>query len=63
MRHRRISERRDGNRISTYARFQDLTPKPLQGRLVLLYGFVKKTQKTPPAGLALARRREQEIET
>ena len=34
-----------------------------QGRLVLLHGFVKKTQKTPPAELALARRRKQEIET
>lgn len=33
-----------------------------QGRLVLLHGFVKKTQKTPPAELALARRRKQEIE-
>jgi phage-related protein len=31
-------------------------------RMVLLHGFVKKTQKTPPADLALARKRLKEIE-
>lgn len=31
-------------------------------RMVLLHGFVKKTQKTPPADLALARKRLREIE-
>jgi phage-related protein len=31
-------------------------------RMVLLHGFVKKTQKTPPADLALARKRFREIE-
>jgi phage-related protein len=33
-----------------------------QGRMVLLHGFVKKTQKTPNEDLALARRRMKEIE-
>lgn len=32
------------------------------GRLVLLHGFVKKTQKIPNEDLALARRRMKEIE-
>lgn len=32
------------------------------GRLVLLHGFVKKTQKTPPQELALAHKRQQELE-
>jgi phage-related protein len=31
-------------------------------RMLLLHGFVKKTQKTPPADLALARKRLKEIE-
>ena len=30
--------------------------------LVLLHGFVKKTRKTPPADLALARKRLKEVE-
>ena len=30
--------------------------------MVILHGFVKKTQKTPPADLALARKRMKEIE-
>ena len=33
-----------------------------EGRMVLLHGFVKKTQKTPDEDLALARRRMREIE-
>lgn len=33
-----------------------------QGHMVLLHGFVKKTQKTPDEDLALARRRMREIE-
>jgi phage-related protein len=33
-----------------------------QGRMVLLHGFVKKTQNTPNEDLALARRRMKEIE-
>ncbi len=33
-----------------------------QGRMVLLHGFVKKTQKIPNEDLALARRRMKEIE-
>jgi phage-related protein len=33
-----------------------------QGRMVLLHGFVKKTQKTPNEDLALVRRRMKEIE-
>ena len=32
------------------------------GQMVLLHGFVKKTQKTPPDDLALARTRKQEVE-
>jgi len=28
-----------------------------QGRILVLHGFIKKTQKTPPDDLALARRR------
>jgi phage-related protein len=34
----------------------------LQGRMVLLHGFVKKTQKTPDEDLALARGRMKEID-
>ena len=33
-----------------------------QGCMVLLHGFVKKTQKTPDEDLALARKRMKEIE-
>ncbi|HEX8392487.1 MAG TPA: type II toxin-antitoxin system RelE/ParE family toxin [Longimicrobium sp.] len=33
-----------------------------QGRMVLLHGFVKKTQKTPDEDLELARRRKREVE-
>jgi phage-related protein len=32
-----------------------------QGLLVVLHGFIKKTQKTPPGDLELARRRMREI--
>ncbi|WP_231714995.1 type II toxin-antitoxin system RelE/ParE family toxin [Enhydrobacter aerosaccus] len=32
------------------------------GRIVALHGFIKKTQKTPDADLALARRRKKEFE-
>ena len=32
------------------------------GRMLLLHGFIKKTQKTPPDVLALARQRQKEIE-
>ncbi len=35
---------------------------PVGSRLLLLHGFIKKTQKTPPAELALARRRRAEFE-
>lgn len=34
-----------------------------RGRLVLLHGFVKKSQKTPKSDLDLARRRAKEITT
>jgi len=30
--------------------------------LILLHGFAKKTEKTPPRDLALARKRQKEIE-
>lgn len=33
-----------------------------QGRILVLHGFIKKTQKTPPDDLALARRRSREFE-
>ena len=33
-----------------------------QSRMVLLHGFVKKTQKTPQPDLNLARKRQKEIE-
>lgn len=33
-----------------------------QGRIVALHGFIKRTQKTPPDDLALARRRKREFE-
>jgi phage-related protein len=33
-----------------------------QGRIVVLHGFIKKSQRTPPADLALARRRNREFE-
>ena len=32
------------------------------GRMALLHGFVKKTQKTPQADLALSRKRQKEVE-
>lgn len=32
------------------------------GRMVLLHAFIKKTQKTPPPDLDLARRRQKETE-
>ena len=32
------------------------------GRIVVLHGFIKKSQKTPPDDLALARRRDREFE-
>jgi phage-related protein len=34
-----------------------------QGRIVALHGFLKKTQKTPPEDLALARKRKREFES
>jgi phage-related protein len=34
-----------------------------QGRIVVLHGFLKKTQKTPPEDLALARKRKREFES
>lgn len=34
-----------------------------EGRLGVVHGFIKKTQKTPPDDLALARRRMQEMKT
>ena len=34
-----------------------------QGSMVLLHGFIKKSQKTPDADLALARRRKKEFES
>jgi phage-related protein len=33
-----------------------------EGRMVLLHGFIKRTQKTPQPDLNLARRRQKEIE-
>jgi phage-related protein len=33
-----------------------------QERIVVLHGFIKKTQKTPPDDLALARKRNREFE-
>lgn len=33
-----------------------------QSRILVLHGFIKKTQKTPPDDLALARRRNREFE-
>ena len=33
-----------------------------QGRILVLQGFIKKTQKTPPDDVALARRRNREFE-
>jgi phage-related protein len=33
-----------------------------QGRMVLLHGFIKKSQKTPQAELELARKRQKEID-
>jgi len=32
-----------------------------EGRLIALHGFIKKTQKTPDAELALARKRMREF--
>jgi phage-related protein len=33
-----------------------------EGRMVLLHGFIKKAQKTPLADLALARKRQKEVQ-
>jgi phage-related protein len=33
------------------------------GRIGVVHGFIKKTQKTPPEELELARKRKQEMET
>ena len=33
-----------------------------QGRILVLHGFIKKTQKTPPDDLVLARRRSRGFE-
>jgi phage-related protein len=33
-----------------------------EGRIVVLHGFIKKTQKTPDEDLALARRRKRQFE-
>ena len=33
----------------------------VQGKMVLLHGFIKKTQKTPPSDLELARARQKEL--
>jgi phage-related protein len=35
----------------------------VRNQMVLLHGFIKKTQKTPPHDLKLARKRLEEIET
>jgi phage-related protein len=32
------------------------------GEMILLHGFVEKTQKTPPRDIALARKRKREID-
>jgi phage-related protein len=34
-----------------------------QGHMALLHGYIKKTQKTPPADLTLAKRRMKELTT
>jgi phage-related protein len=34
-----------------------------QGKILVLHGFIKKTQKTPDADLALARKRKREFES
>ena len=34
-----------------------------QGKLLVLHGFIKKTQKTPDEDLALARKRNREFES
>jgi phage-related protein len=34
-----------------------------QGKILVLHGFIKKSQKTPDADLALARRRKREFES
>lgn len=34
----------------------------LNGEMVLLHGFIKKTQKTPPQDIELARKRRKELE-
>ncbi len=33
-----------------------------EGRMMLLHGFIKKTQKTPPQEIELALRRKREVE-
>lgn len=45
-----------GNRIARVLFFVQAS------RIVVLHGFVKKTRKTPPDDLALARRRSREFE-
>jgi phage-related protein len=46
----------------THGRIARIFFSILFGRMVLLHGLVKKTQKTPPADLDLARRRQKEVE-
>lgn len=44
-----------GNRIARLVFFV------AEGRIGVLHGFIKKTQKTPPAEIALARKRMREM--
>lgn len=44
-----------GNRIARLVFFV------AEGRIGVLHGFIKKTQKTPPAEIALARQRMKEM--
>lgn len=46
-----------GNRIARVLFYVDS-----ESRMVLLHGFIKKTQKTPPGDLALARRNKSQHE-
>jgi phage-related protein len=44
------------------ARIARLFFSVIGGRIVVLHGFIKKTQKTPASDFALARRRKREFE-
>lgn len=50
-----VRSKLSGNRIARLVFFVE------KGRIGMLHGFIKKTQKTPPAEIAIAQRRMKEM--